>query len=233
MVNAGCQSRIVKVGAGKPPSGDELIANEAKIGRLYDSWLAAESPEDRTALAESILEVVIQSRSGETHLGPAASAAASEVAFHALQDELQPHYQEFRAISLPNEIDVDTLRTSMALKDTAGQNLMAAAMNFNSRYPCPELRLAADAVQIDVYLEFESTLERWALPFSREVMGPHSEESQLQWDNLVEQQREILAEPYLQKAQAALDEISARATTGGIEVAWLSDLTAAVEEAGR
>ncbi len=150
---------------------------------------------------QQILTLYDESRGIGAELNTVSVAAAAEIAF----PELEAMLDEYDQIKLPNVLDQEKLQPVLDEKKAAAKRISEKATEFLTTYPDFNYIMACMYIQANVIQKYADMIYAWKPPYDRNIMGPKTEDTKFEWEDLITEQQITLAEPFEIEAQGLFE----------------------------
>lgn len=156
---------------------------------------------------ERILALYHEARGIGAELNTVSVAAAAELAF----PEMEVALAEYDEIKLPDVLDQEKLQPVLEEKKLAAKAISEQAAAFIATYPDFNYIMAGMYIQANVIQMYADMIYTWSPPYDRKIMGPKTEDTKLEWEDLISDQQITLAEPFEIEATGLFELVIAEA----------------------
>ncbi len=163
---------------------------------------------DEQKKKDELLELYHRARAEGAELNSVSVAAAAEAAFPAIEEMLA----EYAEIRYPDTLDPEKLKPVHEEKIAKAREIQEAASQFLATYPDFNYIMACMYVRANVMQDFADMVWAWDPPYSRKIMGvPKNEDTEIEWMDLVDEQKIAIAEPLESEAIQLFETVLAKA----------------------
>jgi len=158
-------------------------------------------------IEEQLLEAYHKAREAGVELNTVSVAAASGYAFPTLETSLF----EYDKIKLPNTMKQEDLAPVLEEKKEMAKVIQEEASTFMATYPDFDHIMACLYIKASVIQKYAEMIYAWDPPYDRKIFGPKTEDSMFEFNDIVDEMKLELAEPFEIEAVKLFEMVLAKA----------------------